>query len=52
LEPSDETEISEETEMSEKTEDSWMNIDDDFYQRKQFPNCIGSVDGKQSKNAS
>ena len=32
--------------MPEKKEDDWKNIANDFYQRKQFPNCIGAVDGK------
>ena len=34
------------TEMPEKTEDDWMNISNDFYQRTQFPICIGAEDGK------
>jgi hypothetical protein len=32
--------------MPEKTENDWVNIANDFYQRTQFPNCIGAVDGK------
>ena len=28
------------------TEDEWQKIADGFYQRWQFPNCVGSIDGK------
>jgi hypothetical protein len=34
--------------MPEKTND-WMNIVNDFYQGKQFPSCIGAMDGKLSQ---
>jgi hypothetical protein len=38
--------VSQPTEMPEKTKDDWMNIDYDFYQRMQFPSCMGAVHGK------
>jgi hypothetical protein len=32
--------------MPEKTENHWVNTDNNFYPRTQFPNWIGVVDGK------
>jgi hypothetical protein len=31
------------TEMPEKTKHDWMNITNEFYQRMQFPNCMGNT---------
>lgn len=32
--------------MPEKSEEDWINIAKEFYDRTNFPNCIGAVDGK------
>lgn len=32
--------------MSHKTEDDWIQIADQFYERTNFPNVIGAIDGK------
>ena len=32
--------------MPEMGEDSWLRTANDFYQKTQFPNCIGAIDGK------
>ncbi|CAH1968364.1 unnamed protein product [Acanthoscelides obtectus] len=32
--------------MPDVSEDSWLNIATQFYDRTDFPNCIGAVDGK------
>ena len=28
------------------SEDKWKSIADEFYERRNFPNCIGAIDGK------
>ncbi|PNF18595.1 hypothetical protein B7P43_G06252 [Cryptotermes secundus] len=33
-------------EMPEPTGEMWRKIADDFYSMRQFPNCIGEIDGK------
>lgn len=33
-------------EMPEPTEDMWLNIADDFYKKTNYPNCVGTLDGK------
>lgn len=32
--------------MTEKSEEDWIHIEQEFYQRTNFPHCIGAVDGK------
>ena len=32
--------------MPVPSEDKWKSIEDDFYERWNFPNCIGDTDGK------
>lgn len=32
--------------MAEKTEEEWLRIASEFYERTNFPQCIGAVDGK------
>ena len=32
--------------MSVPSEDKWKSIADEFYERWNFPNCIGAIDGK------
>lgn len=35
-----------ETEMSCPNEEMWLNVADQFYEKTNFPNCVGAVDGK------
>lgn len=35
-----------ETEMPCPNEEMWLNIADQFYEKTNFPNCVGAVDGK------
>ena len=32
--------------MPVPSEDKWKSIADEFYERWNFPNCIGAIDGK------
>ena len=32
--------------MSQKSEMEWLRTADEFYERTNFPNCLGAVDGK------
>lgn len=34
------------TEMPVPTEETWLKIADEFYEKTNFPNCVGAVDGK------
>lgn len=33
-------------EMSPPTQDEWIEISKNFFQKTQFPNCLGAIDGK------
>lgn len=35
-----------EREMPQPTEEMWLDIANQFYEKTNFPNCVGSVDGK------
>jgi hypothetical protein len=32
--------------MSARDKNDWIRIADEFYERANFPNCVGAVDGK------
>jgi len=32
--------------MPQKSEKDWLRTADEFYERTNFPNCLGAVDGK------
>jgi hypothetical protein len=35
--------------MPQKSEKDWLHTADEFYDRTNFPNCIGAVDGKHTQ---